>query len=274
VNANEKAYFRGEKLIGDDFSSQQLDEWYADEKEGYANLGSKGGDPTDYGYHATNRLYGFRFLPDSAFRNVVGIGSAFGGEFIPYASRIQKLSIVEPSEHLRVAHIGETPVSYSEPNPDGTMPFEDNCFSLVTCFGVLHHIANVSFVLRELVRITEPGGYLLIREPTISMGYWTRPRRGLTKRERGIPRSLFESMIAAHPLKVVHRKLLFTALVSTGINRLAGKVFPSRPWNNAAVVRFDAFMASLTALNYRYHEPRKLLSMRPTNIFYVLNKQS
>ncbi|MFO1522890.1 MAG: class I SAM-dependent methyltransferase [Kiritimatiellia bacterium] len=67
------------------------------------------------------------------------------------------------------------------------MPFAADTFDLATCFGTLHHIPNVSQVLRELYRVMKPGGFALIREPAISMGDWTRPRPGLTRNERGLP---------------------------------------------------------------------------------------
>ncbi len=43
-------------------------------------------------------------------------------------------------------------------------PFEDNTFSFITCFQVLHHIQDYMVSLRELYRICKPGGILYIRE--------------------------------------------------------------------------------------------------------------
>ena len=42
--------------------------------------------------------------------------------------------------------------------------FDDNFFSLVSCFMVLHHVKNLNFVLRELNRITTMGGYIYVTE--------------------------------------------------------------------------------------------------------------
>lgn len=34
-------YLSGAKLYGDDFTIDEIEEWFADEAEGYANLGAK-----------------------------------------------------------------------------------------------------------------------------------------------------------------------------------------------------------------------------------------
>ena len=80
-------------------------------------------------------------------------------------------------------------------------------FALVTCFGVLHHIPNVSFVMSELGRVLEPGGVMLLREPVISMGDWRKPRRGLTKRERGIPLHLLQRIAVESGFEVIKQSL-------------------------------------------------------------------
>lgn len=43
-------------------------------------------------------------------------------------------------------------------------PFEDDTFSFVTCFQVLHHIRDYKISVQELYRICKPGGILYIRE--------------------------------------------------------------------------------------------------------------
>ena len=44
-------YFSGEKLYGDDFTLNQIEEWYKDEQEGFANLGPKDRQNYRYGWH-------------------------------------------------------------------------------------------------------------------------------------------------------------------------------------------------------------------------------
>jgi SAM-dependent methyltransferase len=44
------------------------------------------------------------------------------------------------------------------------LPFSDGQFSMVSAFMVLHHTKDVSFLLSEIYRITQNGGYFVIRE--------------------------------------------------------------------------------------------------------------
>lgn len=45
------------------------------------------------------------------------------------------------------------------------LPFGDGAFELVTCLDVLEHIADDAGTLRELRRVTAPGGHLLLTVP-------------------------------------------------------------------------------------------------------------
>ena len=58
-------YFSGKKLYGNDFTEEQIRQWFRDEELGYYNPGSHSeGGTHEYGYHALNRRHGFRILPD------------------------------------------------------------------------------------------------------------------------------------------------------------------------------------------------------------------
>ena len=46
------------------------------------------------------------------------------------------------------------------------LPFEENSFDLVTCQTVLMHLRDPGIALREMIRVTRPGGVLLVAEPT------------------------------------------------------------------------------------------------------------
>ena len=45
------------------------------------------------------------------------------------------------------------------------LPFADRTFDLVTCLDVIEHTPDDLRALRELVRVTRPGGYLLVTAP-------------------------------------------------------------------------------------------------------------
>lgn len=46
-----------------------------------------------------------------------------------------------------------------------TLPFEDGRFDVVTCQTLLIHVADARAVLREMLRVTRPGGVVLLSEP-------------------------------------------------------------------------------------------------------------
>jgi len=47
-----------------------------------------------------------------------------------------------------------------------TMPFRDGAFALVVCSHVLEHIRDDAAALRELARVTAPGGQVVTMVPT------------------------------------------------------------------------------------------------------------
>ena len=68
---------------------------------------------------------------------------------------------------------------------------------------MLHHIANVSTVVREIGRALKPGGLFVFREPIHSMGDWRGPRHGLTRNERGIPPGLMKRHLQSAGLQPI-----------------------------------------------------------------------
>ena len=66
--------------------------------------------------------------------------------YIMMDGTIQAGEGVEGLETLRLA-----------PEPSGALPVADGHFDLATCFGVLHHVPNVSAVVAELARCLRPG---------------------------------------------------------------------------------------------------------------------
>lgn len=260
-------YFSGNKLYGDDFGLTEIEQWFEDEKEGYANLGASNKEQYAYVYHQLNITNCYKFLPDKKFDNVLGLGSAYGHEFEPIINRISHITIIEPSSHFLSSEIYGIPVEYVKPQSNGEMIFADNHFDMITCFGVLHHIPNVSRVLREIFRCLKPGGYALIREPTTSMGDWRKPRYGLTKRERGIPIEIFNKFISDTGFNVISKsRCMFSLTHRLGI--LQGK----QAYNSRAMVNCDRFFCFLFSWNKTYHAVNIRQKLRPVAIAYVVRK--
>jgi len=263
----EARFLSGAELYGDDFGDDQIAAWFEDEREGYAELDEAS---ECYAYHAVNELHGFGRLPSGlSFRNALGVGSSFGEEFLPIVDRLNAVTILEPSDRLVSGSIGgKVTPSYVKPTPDGRMPFPDEAFDLVVCFGVLHHIPNVTTVMREIGRVTEPGGYVLIREPIISMGDWRTQRKpGITARERGIPLALLTAMFAQSGLEIVRRRVCFFPL-TTRIARMVG----TPAYGSQILTRLDDWGSQITRPLYHYHAYRLWQKLRPTNAFYVARK--
>lgn len=268
-------YFSGTKLFGDDFGPEEVQVWYDDEKEGYANSeveefrsGNILASAEVYAYHALNTSYGFKHLPPRRFETALGIGAARAHEFAPICDRVGTVTVIEPSDQLYSEQINGVPVQYAKPNPDGSLPFADNSFDLITCFGVLHHIATVSRVVAELQRCLRPGGYALVREPTNSMGDWRTQRPGLTKRERGIPIAIFRQLLAESGFQVVAEQPCMFSL----INRLALRARRRSVYNSPFAMSVDRVLCRLFSWNRVYHATNNLAKFRPQAVFYVLTK--
>jgi SAM-dependent methyltransferase len=252
-------YLSGEALIGDDFTAEEIARWFADEKEACFEI--RGG-MKKYPYHARNWFYGYRKLPRKKFRRVLCFGGGTGVELLPIADRLGEVTIVEPSSNFKAV----IQATYKTPNVDGSMSFQDDTFDLVTCIGVLHHIPNVSTVIKELCRCTNQGGIAIITEPITSMGGWTAPRTGLSKHERGIPSQLFRSFIENAGFEIISENQCGFA----PINYIARKL-NLRPYNSSLLVRLDHVLSALP-LSAKYHATTVLEKLRATSVFYVLRK--
>jgi len=269
---NMNVFFNGKKLYGDDFSQEQISKWYEEESEGYSNLGSKDLKTYFYGYHEMNKIHGFNKLKALNFNNVLGFGSAWGYEFEPIIDKISKITIVEPSVNLKSDIIGDIIPKYVKPNVSGQLPFDNNSFDLITCFGTLHHIPNVSFVLSELIRVLEPNGYLLIREPIVSMGDWTKQRKALTKNERGIPFLFFDSFFEKQIVHIISKEFCYT--MTSLMQRLWSKFIKKPIYSFRNYVYLDKFLSQLFKSNVHYHAKKKLHRIAPSSIFYVIQKNT
>ena len=147
------------------------------------------------------------------------------------------------------------------------MDFESNSFDLITCFGVLHHIPNVSHVMGECYRTLTHGGLFLVREPVVSMGDWRKPRIGLTQNERGIPLPLFDKIIKSSGFVVRRRAMCDFRPLTLATSKLGLPTF-----NNSILVMVDAILSRLFTKNYKYHRNSLIGKFSPTSVAYVLEK--
>lgn len=266
-DADMEIYFSGKKLYGNDFFQDQIDAWFADEADGYFNLTQSGEGEYAYGYHALNIRHGYSGLPKRRFGHMLGIGSAYGDELEPILAQSDRISILEPSDGFKNTSLNGVPVNYVKPVASGEMPFDSESLDLITCFGVLHHIPNVSKIVEEFHRTLKPGGYALVREPIISMGDWRKPRSGLTKRERGIPLAVLRDFVKQAGFNVIRERKCMFSLTSRLKHVVSGSAF-----NNKTVVALDALLSALPIWPNVYHARNALEKLRPTAVYYVLQK--
>ena len=268
MNDELSTFLSGERLYGDDFTIEEIKEWFADEAEGYADLGAKEKDRYHYVYHQLNNHHAFRFIQKMRFDEALGIGSAYGDEFKPIAHKIKQITILDPSNSFSdINEISGTPCKYIKPNPNGNMPFKNNQFNLVTSLGVMHHIPNVSHVMSECYRCLNKSGIMLLREPIISMGDWRNPRTGLTKRERGIPLKILDDIVLNVGFKVSHRSLCMFPVIP----KIANKVGVAA-YNNFALTIADALLSKIFTWNMKYHRTKFYEKFAPASAYYVLEK--
>ncbi len=261
-------YFSGDKLYGDDFTPDEIERWHEDEKDGYARLEQSRKTRQRYAYHALNWYYGFRHLGGGRQRRILGLGSASGEELRPVLPTASRVVIVEPSDAFARQEIDGVPVTYVRPRPDGVLPFEDGSFDLVTCFSALHHIPNVTAVVGEMSRCMSKGGQMLLREPVTSMGDWRGPRKGLTKHERGIPRTILRRILLESGLAIRRERVCMFSVI--------GMVLPNfgiTPYNSRFIVKVDRALCALSGWNMTYHRKRLWRKLAPWCVFFILEKE-
>lgn len=258
----------GSKLYGDDFDLESIKQWFSDEAEAYANMAAPSPDSYRYHYHALNERYGYRYLTQSSFKHVLGIGSAFGDELLPIKQQVKRITILDPSEAFSLTDkFVDVDFDYVKPEINGDIKFDDGTFDLITCFGVLHHIPNVSHVVRECYRSLAPGGTMLLREPIVSMGDWRKPRVGLTQHERGIPPALLDEMLVNSGFSIENRHWCMFPPVAVLANKLG-----ISPFSNSGMTQLDALASKLMSWNLTYHRTKFFSKFAPSSAFYVLRK--
>jgi len=115
------------------------------------------------------------------------------------------------------------------------LPFEDNTFDLVTCLDVLEHTPDDLAVLRELRRVTRPGGQMVLTVPAYP-ALWSAHDEHNHHYRRYRRRDLVS--VAEKAGLVLERDTHFNALLlpPAALIRLAGRL---RPWGRRRRRRSD-----------------------------------
>ena len=259
-------YYSGRKLFGDDFTIAEIREWYELEENACFNIyeqGRKRMPNNDY----LHWQFGYRHVlaGRKTLGRVLGLGSGNGEEFRPVRRWIGHLHIVESAGgYFR----NDATTTYAKAQADGSLDFPDNFFDTVVNIAVLHHIPNVSHVLRELFRVLKPGGFCLVKEPITTLGEWHRPRkRGLAPCERGFPRALLDEMFRRAGFDCVHKTCFEFPPLRHLRDRAGIDTYNSKFWTG-----LDHLCCRLTDCNYHYHRAQWFQKFAPTYVFLVLRK--
>jgi len=259
-------YYSGRKLFGDDFSLDEIREWYELEENACYNVydqGRKRMPNNDY----LHWRCGYRWILASrpGLGKVLGLGSGNGEEFRPVRQWIEHLYIIESAAgYLQ----NDENTTYAKARADGSLDFPDDFFDTSVNIAVLHHIPNVSHVLGELYRVLKPGGFCLVKEPVTTLGPWhTRRKTGLCPCERGFPRILLDQMARRAGFDIL-RKTYYEFPPLRHLRDGGGiDTYNSRFWTG-----LDRVCCKLTDWNYRYYRANWFQKLAPSYVFLVLRK--
>jgi SAM-dependent methyltransferase len=260
--------FAGRKLYGNDFAQAELETWYKAEEYGFYDLyGESSSYDGDVHTHRVLTRTDASPLRGGRYETCLALGCANGSEISALELDIGKVIAIEPAERFWGTSVAGVPAEFRKPAIDGAIALPDNSVDLAVALHVLHHIANVGFLVAEMARVLKPGGRLLIREPIASMGDFRIPRPGLTQCERGIPVRLMRGFIAGAGLTVKQ----VTYRSTPGLPELAMKL-GINPFNSRALVWIDQQISRVSRFNDRYWRPALWQKLAPRHAAYIARK--
>lgn len=189
------------KLLGNDFNQEEIKKWYEEEEKYHNQFEGGRNDADEYWtiYEEFNRKYAInKYVRFNENTRILSFGCAEGSDTAKlYREYKFKLYGLESSEQLISAFKKGFPeAEIVKASTDGNIDYPAGFFDYVFCFGVLHHIPNVSLVLKEFHRVLKPGGTAIIREPLCWMYSGEVRPRDLSPNERGIPVEFFKEEFA------------------------------------------------------------------------------
>lgn len=259
-------YYAGHKLWGDNFGLEEICEWYRLEENACFDIydqGQRRMPNNDYLHWHDG--YRWAVNEQNTLGKVLGLGSGNGEEFRPVRQWIEHLYIVESAAGY---FHNDATTTYVKAQVDGTLDFTDDFFDTAVNIAVLHHIPNVSHVLRELFRVMKPGGICLVKEPITTLGDWHPPRKkGLAPCERGFPRTLLGEMIAQAGFEIIRQRYFEFPPLRHLRDRGGIDTYNSKFWTG-----LDQLCCRLTSWNYRYHRRGWFQKLAPSYAFLILQK--
>lgn len=133
---------------------------YNDPKHNYLKYWS-GRDYED----AAERLAIKRLLANKHFHHAVDIGGGYGRLCVFLENYADKVTLAEPSSQqlaLAKEFLKDHPEIDQELAQANDLKFPDKSFDLITMIRVMHHLPDPSAELKELARVLQDDGYLIL----------------------------------------------------------------------------------------------------------------
>lgn len=270
-------FLAGKKLVGDEFTQDEITQWYKEEEEAYCNLIDTNSSKS-YVYENINNFYGLKNILSKVKKNkdlnILCFGAAYGGEvraikkILDQNSSIRyQITVIDSSDEMLRSIEKELNVVVKKATMNGAIDLDANSFDLITSFGVLHHIPNVSYVLSEFVRILKSEGFIFLREPVSSMGNWQHKRKGTTINERGISMQYFRQTFDKLNLKILAKSYCFFSPILKVFNYFNLGI------GSPLVIYIDFIFSKLFSWNIYYFRNKIYKKFAPGSVYIIGQKK-
>lgn len=259
------------KLPGNDHGIDNIRKWYEEEEAWHDRFSNGRNDKNDYWivYEVFNRKYAInkhvKFSRDS---KILSFGCAEGSDTSRlYDEHKFQLFGVEASAELIDAFKKNNPEAVIvKAQIDGSIDYPDESFDHIFCFGVLHHIPNVSFIIKEFHRVLKTGGVAVIREPLCWMYSGKNRPDDLSPNERGIPESFFRKEFTSTGFELLEVKYSFYKPLMSLIRKFGFiDKFPG------LVYHADKLLCSIPR-KHKYYPQTFLDRFTPSSAYYIVKK--
>ena len=231
-----------------------------------------------YMYENINNFYGLKDvikkIKNKKNLNILCYGAAYGGEvkaikkILDLDSKIlYKITVVDSSDVMLESIKKKLNVSVVKATINGEINLDVSSFDLITSFGVLHHIPNVSFVLSQFVKVLKKDGFIFLREPISSMGNWSKVRIGTTINERGISSQYLAKTLSQLDCEIIFKKYCFFNPILKIFNKI------NLTLNSCIVIYIDFIFLKLFSWNMNYFRDNIFKKIAPGSVFMLSKKK-